>query len=74
MGEDTKTKLRLGETRVEVQGIQEVGLEEVQEGWERCREAAESKESWGNVQGGFQKCREREAKRQDRLQAEVQRG
>lgn len=25
MGEDTKTKLRLGETRVEVQGIQEVG-------------------------------------------------
>lgn len=48
-------------------------LEEMREGWERCREAAESKEL-GKCSGRYQKCREREAKRQDRLQAEVQRG
>lgn len=42
-----------GETRVGGQGIQK----EVQEGWERCREA-ESKESLEDIQGGFQKCRE----------------
>lgn len=48
-------------------------LEEVQEGWQRCREA-ESKESLGGVQGSFQKCREREAKRLEGMQAEVQEG
>lgn len=80
MGEDAKTMKVRAEGRPGLRGREFRRLsEEMQEGWERCREA-ESKESgrcsgrFPEVQRSFQKCRNRETKRLDELQAEVQGG
>lgn len=80
LGEDAKMMKEGAEGRPGLRGREfRRLLEEMQEGWERCREA-ESKESgrcsgrFPEVQRSFQKCRNRETKRLDELQAEVQGG